>query len=166
MLKDSRYPQGVMNTDQTSTSKQISFCKTKVYLNANTKILHFESHLSKLLCSYKISVAIDVVLFIYNLLFGIFTGQCSLICTAKTKQTNNYTSCFITDDRSEWKVFNYKKLKSLKLCKVSSSKSRVKIQVRKKYLFTAMKLTAIPLYNIIIVWTLLVQCNLMSYVWT
>lgn len=56
MLKASRHPQGVVNTDQASTSslKQISFCKIKAYLN---KILHFESHLSKLLCSDKISVA-------------------------------------------------------------------------------------------------------------
>lgn len=59
MLKASLHRQGVVNTDQASTSglKQISFCKIKAYLNANTKILHFESHLSKLLCSDKISVA-------------------------------------------------------------------------------------------------------------
>lgn len=108
---------------------------------------------------FQLQLWIDVVLFTYNLLFGIFTDQCSLICTTKTKQTNNYTSCFITDGRSEWKVLNC--LNFVKLVHQKWSQNR---NVRKKYLFTAMKLTAISLYNIIRVWALLVQCNLMSNV--
>lgn len=124
MLKASWHPQGVVNTDQASTSslKPISFCKIKAYFNANTKILNFKGHLSKLLCSDKISVATlnwCCAIYLQSTIWHIYR---SIFINMHRQNKTNYSSCFITDDRSEWKVFNNKRLKPLKLCKVSSSK--------------------------------------------